>query len=100
VAQPILWRYGYRVGFTQATVVQKRNPHDYLEDFVSEMPMYQHGEAVPGIVDGALRSSRSLTDNLYEAYLALERRHIVDKREPEVLGAWLEAVQECQKETA
>jgi hypothetical protein len=99
VAQPILWRYGYRVGFTRATVVQKRNPHDYLEDFVSEIPMYEHGEAVPEIVDGALRGSRSLADNLYEAYLALERRRIVDRRELEVLLAWLEAVREYQLET-
>ena len=99
VAQPILWLYGYRVGFSKATVVQKRNPHDYFKDFISEIPMYQHAEEVPEIVDGALRGSRALADNLYEAYLALERRRIVEKRELEVLGAWLEAVRECRHET-
>ena len=40
VAQPILWRAGYRLGFTRATVLQVRNPHDYLEDFKSEIPVY------------------------------------------------------------
>lgn len=98
VAQPILWRHGYRVGFTQATVVQKRNAHDYFKDFVSEIPMYRYAEEVPEIVAGALRGY-SLADNLYEAYVALERRHIVEKREPEVLSAWLAAVRECQHET-
>jgi len=99
VAQPILWLYGYRLGFTQATVVQKRNPHDYFKDFLSEVPVYQYADEVPQIVAGALRASRSLADNLYEAYAALERHHIVEKRESEVLSAWLEAVRECQHET-
>lgn len=99
VAQPILWLYGYRLGFTQATVVQKRNPHDYFKDFVSEIPVYQYAEQVPAIVAGALRGSRSLADNLYEAYVALERHQIVEKREPEVLSAWLAAVRESQHET-
>ena len=95
VAQPIMWLYGYRVGFTQATVVQKRNPHDYFKDFISEIPMYQHCEQVPDIVSAAISSSRSVADNLYEAYIALERHHVVDKKEPEVLTAWLKAVDEC-----
>jgi hypothetical protein len=77
-------------------VVQKRNPHDYFKDFISEIPMYQHCEEVPDIVSAAISSSRSVPDNLYEAYVALERRHIVDKREPEVLNAWLKAVGECR----
>ena len=94
VAQPILWLHGYRVGFTQATVVQKRNPHDYYKDFLSEIPMYQHCEEIPEIVGAAIRSSRSVADNLYEAYLALERRHVVERREPQVLAAWLSAVEE------
>ncbi len=95
VAQPIMWLYGYRVGFTQASVVQKRNPHDYFKDFISEIPMYQHCEEVPDIVSAAISSSRSVADNLHEAYVALERRHIVDQREPDVLDAWLKAVGEC-----
>ena len=52
--------------------------------------------AQPIIVSAAISSSRSVPDNLYEAYVALERRHIVDKREPEVLKAWLKAVGECR----
>ncbi|MEJ7663681.1 MAG: hypothetical protein WKG07_31160 [Hymenobacter sp.] len=33
VAQPIMWAHGYRLGFTEATVIQVRNPHDYVKDF-------------------------------------------------------------------
>ena len=44
IAQPILWQHDYRLGFTEATVVQKRNEHDYFKDFESEVPMYLHTE--------------------------------------------------------
>lgn len=92
VAQPILWAHGYRAGYTQATVVQKRNPHDHFKDFLSEIPMYQHSEEVPDIVGAAIRASRPVADNLHEAYVALERRRIVEPRELEVLEAWLKAL--------
>jgi hypothetical protein len=95
IAQPISWLYGYRVGFTESTVVQKRNPHDYFSDFISEIPMYQHCEAVPDIVGGAIRGSWTISDNLYEAYRALHRHQIVNDAELEVLEAWLKDVAAC-----
>ena len=42
VAQPIMWASDYYLGFAHATVVQKRNPHDYIEDFKLEVPVYQN----------------------------------------------------------
>jgi len=50
VFQPIMWLYGYNLGFVNATVIQKRNPHDYFKDFLSELPMYQHCEEVIDLV--------------------------------------------------
>ena len=46
VAQPILAAYGYQGGFTGATVVQKNNPHDYMKDFVSEIPLCERSRRV------------------------------------------------------
>jgi len=92
VAQPIMWLYGYQLGFTNATVVQKRNPHDYMKDFVSEIPMYEHGERVIDIVGSAIVASRSMQDNLFNAYEALEKEHVVEKKELNVLMAWFRDV--------
>jgi len=89
VAQPIMWGSGFQVGFIGATVVQKRNCHDYFKDFISEIPMYQHCERVVDIVAGAIRSECSIPDNLCIAYEALQKAGIVEKRELEVLEAWL-----------
>ncbi|MEO5892277.1 MAG: STELLO glycosyltransferase family protein [Ferruginibacter sp.] len=92
VAQPIMWLYDYHLGFVDATVVQKRNPHDYMKDFISEIPMYRHCMEVTDIVTGAISSSRDIGDNLFNTYEALHKKNIVEAKELEVLTAWLDDV--------
>jgi hypothetical protein len=88
VAQPIMWEYGYRLGFSKATVRQVRNAHDYFKDFQSEIPMYLHAERVVEIVGGAIGRG-SIADRMVSAYEALCRASIVPAQELEVLAAWL-----------
>lgn len=88
IAQPILWQQGYRLGFTSATVVQKRNVHDYFRDFESEVPMYLHTERSLEAVTAAMRQG-NVTDNLLSAYEALLKINIVEPREMKVLEEWL-----------
>jgi hypothetical protein len=92
VAQPIMWLYDCHLGFVDATVVQKRNPHDYYKDFISEIPMYLHASKVVDITAGAISSSNSMHDNLYNAYEALLRNDIVEEKELTVLQAWLKDI--------
>jgi hypothetical protein len=92
IAQPILWLYDYQLGFTNATVVQKRNPHDYMKDFISEIPMYQHTERVIELVSNAISNSESIETNLYRAYHALHQENIVCERELVTLEAWLKDI--------
>lgn len=89
VAQPIMWLYDYHLGFVNATVVQKRNPHDYMKDFISEIPMYKHCIEVMEIASGAITSNKSIEDNLFDTYDALHKKNIVEGRELKVLSAWL-----------
>ena len=93
VAQPIMWLYDYHLGFTDATVVQKRNPHDYMKDFISEIPMYEYCERVIELVTGAIIPSESIETNLYNAYLALHKENIVCDKEMLTLKAWLNDIQ-------
>lgn len=92
VAQPIMWLYGYRLGYTNGTVVQKRNPHDYLKDFMSEIPMYQQISDAFEIVSCAISESQTLESNLYNAYASLRTSAIVSDDEMGTLEAWLEDV--------
>jgi len=89
VAQPIMWLYGYHLGFTHATSVQKRNLHDNFEDFISEIPMYQHGPKVTDIVNDVISSQETIDNNLYNAYEALKKNKIILPKELKVLEAWL-----------
>jgi glycosyltransferase involved in cell wall biosynthesis len=88
IAQPILWQHNYRLGFTEATVVQKRNVHDYFRDFESEVPMYLHTEKSLEAVKHAMSSS-SVKDNLYNGYEALLKIKVVEEKEMLVLEEWL-----------
>lgn len=89
VAQPIMWLYDYHLGFIDATVVQKRNPHDYMKDFISEIPMYEHTKVVMQTVIEAISINSSIEENLFAAYCALHKKGIVEARELDVLNAWL-----------
>jgi len=89
VAQPIMWLYDYHLGFVDATVVQKRNPHDYMKDFLSELPMYEQGEKVIEVVSANISGNVSIENNLYNAYHALHRNGIVIDKELQTLEAWL-----------
>lgn len=88
IAQPILWQHDYCLGFTEATVVQKRNEHDYFKDFESEVPMYLHTEKSLTAVNNSM-SPASVADNLYNAYEALLKINVVEEREMAVLNQWL-----------
>jgi hypothetical protein len=89
VAQPIMWLYGFHLGFTNATVIQKRNEHDYMKDFVSEIPMYENIDRIVENVDKVISSSKSISENLYSAYEELYRKNIVVKDELKILSDWI-----------
>ena len=90
VAQPILWASGYHLGFGGATVFQKRNPHDLLKDFESELPCYLLADKVMTIAREAVSSAKQMPDNLVMVYQALSRENIVSEKELEVLHSWLD----------
>lgn len=89
IAQPILWAAGYRLGFTRATVVQERNPHDFMKDFESEVPCYLYPKRVVSIVSEAISSKASVGDNLRSAYSSLIAAGLVPSEERAFLDAWL-----------
>jgi hypothetical protein len=91
VAQPILWAAGYHLGFGESTVIQKRNPHDYLIDFESEIPGYLFAEKVVVIANEVASAECSISENLLLVYQALQREKIVSEIEIEALELWLKS---------
>jgi hypothetical protein len=83
-----MWKQDFRLGFTEATVVQKRNVHDYFKDFESEVPMYLHTEKSLEAVNASLTNG-TVAHNLQNAYEALLKINVVEDREMKVLSEWL-----------
>lgn len=94
IAQPIMWLYDYQLGFVNATVVQKRNPHDYMKDFISEIPMYKHCKEVIELVSCAISKSVSIESNLYNSYCSLLKQNIICDHEMSNLEGWLKDLQD------
>lgn len=98
VAQPIMWAHGYRLGFTEATVIQVRNPHDYVKDFESEIPCYLHPNRVIAAVSRAIDKGNTVSENLRLAYAELAKENIVSAQEIELLDLWLADMTALTKE--
>ncbi len=94
VAQRIAWENGWSVLFHEATVRQRRNPHDLLRDFRDEVPGYLANREICAALHalelepGASR----VAANLRRAYEHLVARGWADPRELPLLDAWLEDV--------
>jgi hypothetical protein len=91
VAQPIMWKHGYRLGFIEATVFQERNPHNYMRDFESEVPMYLQGEKAYHKANESSFSS-SISSHLHNVYVDLLNEKIVEQKEVELLESWLKLI--------
>lgn len=89
IAQPIMWIAGFHLGFTKASVIQKRNPHDYMKDFISEFPMYETAEDIVKIVSKSISKEVSIESNLLNSYVELLKHKIIKPREIITLEAWL-----------
>lgn len=90
VAQPLLWQLGFHVGFGQASVIQKRNPHDYLKDFELEIPIYLNSENIFLTASNAINKNKSLADNMINVYKHLNNEDIVPKKTLVALNTWLD----------
>lgn len=89
IAQPIMWTKNYKLGFDNATVIQKRNPHNYLKDFESEIPCFLYPEKVVSLASSVVKESDSIEKNMLTIYTELQKEHIVDESEIILLKHWL-----------
>ena len=93
IFQPLMWTYGYHLGFITSTVIQKRNNHDYMKDFASEIPCYLDAEKVVQIANESINESSDIYQNLYSVYENLVKYNVVKLTELENLSNW---IKDCQ----
>jgi hypothetical protein len=89
IAQPILWASNYTLCFGHATAIQKRNPHDYLVDFESEIPCFLYPEKIMEMLMNKVSSKNSIVENLILSYETLYDNKIVIKEELKLVESWV-----------
>lgn len=89
IAQPILWAAGYTLCFGHATAIQKRNPHDYLIDFESEIPCFLYPEKIMDLLNKTVSSNQTISENLLASYEILYNNKFVIKDELKLVESWV-----------
>ena len=92
IAQVIMNALSINWGFYPPTAYQKRNDHNLMIDFESEVSMYLKTKDLMSILLDSVNSNISVADNLANAYKALTFRSIVKDQELNLLDQWLDDV--------
>lgn len=95
VAQYGVWAKKGQLAFTAATVLQKRNKHDLLKDFIDEYPMYINFNKVIKALDECVLTGED--SDLLVMYKALFKSGIVKKEELLTVSIWLKSISSYRK---
>ncbi len=94
VLQRCIWKIGGHLGFTGPTVYQKRNDHNLLNDFESEIPVYQNFDKVNNFIEKT--ELRGDYMDLYFIYQTFYRGGMISIKELEIVNRWIEIVKTCK----
>ncbi len=89
IAQPLMWRKGLLLGFTEATVFQSRNVHDLMQDFEQEIECYIGIKSTVELIEKLLNTTTAENDHL-NVYKMLVENKILDKQELVLCDLWHE----------
>jgi hypothetical protein len=96
IAQRIAWTNKWEILFHEPTVWQKRNEHDLTRDFRDEVPGYLHNSAICEALENLQLQSgtKHIAENLRACYRRLVRMKIFERRELELVDAWIDDIKE------
>jgi len=89
VAQRLLWNQGKNVAFGGATTWQERNPHNLMDDFHVEIPMYLQVKSIVELMN-SLEYKGTPIDDLIITYDALHTHGFVTEAEVSSVRSWAE----------
>ena len=92
VAQRCLWEMGHGLVFHPADVVQLRNVHNLMRDFMDEVPGYEHNERIVGTLQDLKLGAgqQDVAENLVRCYEALIAGKFLPSDEMPLVRAWLD----------
>jgi hypothetical protein len=96
VAQRIAWENGWSLLFHEPTVVQDRNAHQLMRDFIDEVPGYLNNARIIDLLGGItlMQGEAAISENLFLCYEALVKGNIFGSAELQLLEDWIYDVQQ------
>jgi len=91
IAQRGIWELNRNLAFVSSSVYQKRNEHDLMKDFFSEIECYLNVKKVVSILD-SLSLTGIPTNDIRTIYEELCRNGIVQEVELKALEAWIKDI--------
>ncbi len=92
-AQRLLWDIGGNICFTTATVVQERNDHNLMHDFIDEIDLYTKTESLIETLLNWKSTSNSFFNRAKDLTDIMIKKDFYKAKEKDLLQAWLEDLQ-------
>ena len=94
VATKIIENYDWNLVFLNSTVVQKRNVHNLMDDFIQEIPVYNDTINFHKVLDELKLSAKyeDILVNMFKCYEKLVKEKILNKKELPLLKKWLKDI--------
>lgn len=97
IAQRGIWELNRNLAFVSSSVYQKRNEHDLMKDFFSEIECYLNVKKVVSILD-SLSLTGSPPNDIRTIYEELYNNNIVQEVELKALEAWIKDIDQTSQE--
>ena len=81
MANRLLWDAGAYVAFSRPWVVQYRNPHNYMGDFNSEVPLYQQTDELIRVLLEWKGESATMAGRLEEVAILMYEFGFLEKQD-------------------
>ena len=94
VVQRICWENGMDILFHNATVWQERNEHNLLIDFKDELSGYSNNNEIINRLTGLKlkKGAEFIPDNIKACYKVFIDMNLMDKKELDLINAWIKDV--------
>jgi hypothetical protein len=90
--QRLLWDIGQHTMFTPPMVDQFRNPHNYIADLNSELPLYEKSNALISFLQSWSSSETSLPGRIEELIIELYERDFIGIDDVYLSQKWIAAL--------
>lgn len=92
VGQRLMWDIGLYSAFSSPLVEQQRNPHNYMADFNSEIPLYEKSERLVDFLRDWKGEAPTLQGRMEELYIELYTRDYIGIGDVHLLQSWIETL--------